>query len=82
MPRGRRDLDEERRRLFRRMEWIFVYAPPLLALFIAVFGAAFLAWAVDLDGTSFLGRWALGVLLILGLPGLVYLVQSRRDDDE
>jgi len=74
----RRDVDEERRRLFRRMEWVYVYAPPLLALVIAVFGAAFLAWAVDLDGTTFLGRWALGVLLLLGIPGLIVLIQSRR----
>jgi hypothetical protein len=79
VPRNRRDLDEERRRLFRRMEWVFVYAPPLLAAFIGVFGAAFLAWAVYLPGTTFWGRWAIGVLLILVLPGLVYYLLDRKN---
>lgn len=50
------------------MEWLFVIAPPLLALFIAGFGAAFLAWLVPVPGTTFWGRWALVVLVLLGLP--------------
>jgi len=81
MAKSRRELDEERRRLMRRMEWVYVYAPPLLAVFIGVFGALFLAWATDIPGTSFLGRWAIGVLLILVLPALVYLILARRKQD-
>ena len=67
-PRG----DEERRRLFRRMEWVFVYLPPVLALFVAAFGAAFLAWIVPIDGTTFWGRWLLGLLLLAGVPAVGY----------
>lgn len=84
MARDRRSVDEERRRIFRRMEWTFVYAPPTLAVLVAVFGSAFLAWAVDVDGIGFWGRWAVGVLVLLVLPALVYWIRSRRDrnDDE
>ena len=82
MPRDREELERRRRQLFRRMEWVFVYAPPLLALFIGVFGALFLAWAVAIPGTSFLGRWALGLLVILGLPALLYWIRSRKNDHE
>lgn len=68
MPRQPGQDQEERRRIFRRMEWVFVVAPPLLALFIAGFGAAFVAWLVPLPGTSFWGRWAILVALVLGVP--------------
>jgi hypothetical protein len=67
---------EERRRLFRRMEWVFVYAPPILAVFIAVFGAAFLAMFVPVPQTNFWGRWAAGVGLILGVPLIAYVVRA------
>lgn len=73
----RPDPDQERRKLFRRMEWVFVYAPPLLAVFIAVFGGLFLAFFVPLEGTTMLGRWALAVLVILVLPALGYWVKER-----
>lgn len=66
-PPTRRE-DEERRRLFRQMEWVFVYGPPLLAVFFAVFGAAFLAWLVPLPGTEFWHRWLALVLILLGIP--------------
>jgi hypothetical protein len=68
--------DRDRRRLFRRMEWVFVYGPPLLALFIAVFGGAFLAWLVPLAGTTFWQRWVGVVLIVLGIPALIYLVRT------
>lgn len=69
--------DEERRKIFRRMEWVFVYAPPLLALFVGIFGAAFLAFLVPLPGTNFYGRWAIGVLIVLVLPAVGYFIWSR-----
>ncbi len=81
MPRDRSELDRERRRLFRRMEWVFVWAPPLMALFIGLFGAAFLAWAVSIPGTNYWGRWALGVLLIRGRPALISWVRARFGGD-
>lgn len=74
-------MDEERRRLLRRMEWVYVYAPPILALLVGVLGALFLAWATEIRGTTFWGRWAIGVVLILVLPVLVYLIQVRRNQD-
>jgi hypothetical protein len=79
VPNPIRPQDEERRRLFRRMEWVFVFGPPLVALFIAAFGATFIAWLVPLPGTSFWGRWAIVVLIILGLPLIWYLIQRRRE---
>jgi membrane associated rhomboid family serine protease len=76
MAAPRRESDEERRRLFRRMEWVFVYAPPLLAAFIAAFGAAFLAFFIPVPGTGFWGRWAAAVGLILGVPLIAYVVRE------
>jgi hypothetical protein len=76
MNRDREELDERRRRLFRRMEWVFVYAPPLLAVAIALGVGAFLAWFVRIEGTTFLLRWGMGVGLILGLPLIAYLVRA------
>jgi hypothetical protein len=70
----RNDSDEERRRLFRRMEWVFVWAPPLLALFVGVFGGAFLAWLLPIGGTTYTQRWIAASVLLLGGTGLVYLV--------
>ncbi|MEX0912032.1 MAG: hypothetical protein WD737_05015 [Gemmatimonadota bacterium] len=72
----REDPDQQRRKLFRRMEWAFVYAPPLLALFIAAFGGLFLAAVVPLEGTTFWGRWALAVFIILVLPAVAYLLHT------
>lgn len=80
MPKDREELERQRRQLFRRMEWVFIYAPPLLALFVSVFGSLFLAWAVAIPGTTFWGRWALGMLVILVLPALVYWLHSRIND--
>ncbi|HUE96759.1 MAG TPA: hypothetical protein VMN39_08870 [Longimicrobiaceae bacterium] len=71
------DPDQERKKLFRRMEWAFVYAPPLLAAFVGIFGGIFLAYFVPVPGTTFWGRWALAMLVILVLPTLAYVVRER-----
>ena len=76
-PSSQQDADRERQKLFGRMEWVFVYLPPILAICIGVFGGLFLAAVVPLEGTTFWGRWALAVLLILVLPALVYLVREK-----
>ncbi|MQA88956.1 MAG: hypothetical protein GEU90_01795 [Gemmatimonas sp.] len=72
---NRKESDEERQKLFRKMEWVFVYAPPLIALFIGVFGGFFIATIVPVSGTTFLGRWVLAVLIILVLPAIIYAVR-------
>jgi hypothetical protein len=71
--------DEERRRLFRRMEWVFVWGPPLLALFFAIFGALFIAWLVEIPGTSLWGRWAILMLILLGIPIGWQIIQRFRE---
>jgi hypothetical protein len=79
MARGDHD---ERRRLFRRMEWVFVVAPPILAIFVAGFGAAFIAWLIAIPGTTFWGRWMVLVAIILGIPllwlGIRSVLENRR----
>lgn len=72
MSTGKRDTEEERRRLFRRMEWVFVWGPPLLAVFVGVFGGAFLAWLLRIGGTTFAQRWIGATVLLLGGTGLLY----------
>ena len=72
---GRPD-PEEQRKLFRRMEWVFVWAPPLLILMIAGSAAALLAWLVPLAGLGFWTKWLLGVLLIAGVPLLAYVLRA------
>jgi hypothetical protein len=69
--------DEERRRIFRRMEWAFVWAPPLIALLFGVSGSAVLAFLVPIAGVGFYARWAMFVLLVLVVPTLGYLVWDR-----
>jgi hypothetical protein len=59
------------------MEWVFVFLPPILALFISVFGGLFLAFFVPLPGTNLWGRWAIAVGIILGVPLGVHLVRAR-----
>jgi hypothetical protein len=68
--------DRERRKLFRRMEWVLVYAPPLLAVFFAVFGGFFIAAIAPIPGTTFWGRWALVVLIVLVIPAIVYTARA------
>ena len=52
---GRPD-PEERRKLFRRMEWVFVWAPPLLIALIGGSAAALVAWLIPIDGFGFWTR--------------------------
>jgi hypothetical protein len=61
------------------MEWTFVYGPPLIALFIAVFGAMFVAWLVEVPGTTFALRWGVIVALLLGIPIAWQLIQRFRE---
>ena len=73
----RRDPHEERRKLFRKMEWVFVYAPPLLAIFIAAFGAMFLAFFVPIGEYGLWARWGMIFGLVMVLSFLAHLVWSR-----
>jgi hypothetical protein len=72
-----RDPHAERRRVFRQIERVFVYGPPIFALFVAVFGSLFLAFFVPIPGTAFWGRWFIFVLVLLVFPTIVYLVKDR-----
>ena len=74
---GRRAPDEERRRLFRRMEWVFVYGPPLLLFFVGASSSLLLAWLVPVPGLQFRAKWLIGMLLIVGLPVVAYVIRSR-----
>jgi uncharacterized membrane protein len=67
------DPHEERRRLFRRMEWVFVYLPPLLAVLAGTAGGAVLAWLVRIEGTTYAQRWLGSSVLLLAGTGMVYL---------
>jgi hypothetical protein len=70
---------EERRKLFRRMEWVFVYAPPLLILLVAGSGATLLAWIIPVGTLGFWTKWLIGVVLLIGLPLLAYLIHGWRN---
>ena len=71
-----RRTDEERRKLFRRMEWVYVYAPPVLAVLVAAAGGALLAFLVPLEGIGFWGRWGIVVGIILGVPLIAYIIRE------
>ncbi len=75
--KGRADRNDaaSRQRVFRRMEWVYVWLPPALAVLVA--GAASLAIAalVPLPNTTFWGRWGLAMLVVLVAPAAVYLVR-------
>jgi hypothetical protein len=77
MTRTSPDSERERRRIFRQIEWAFVYIPPLVTLFFTVFGAAFLAFFIPIPGTTFWGRWAISIVVILVIPAVVYFVRER-----
>jgi hypothetical protein len=72
---------EERRRLFQRMEWVFVWAPPIVAVLLAAFGAVAIAWLVNVPGTTLFQRWLVITLLILGIPLILLILRRfvRRD---
>ncbi len=51
---------------------VFVWVPPLLALAVGLLGGALLAWLLPLGGTTFVARWLVAALLLLGGTGLLY----------
>ncbi|HET7276098.1 MAG TPA: hypothetical protein VFI91_13095 [Longimicrobiaceae bacterium] len=74
--------EDERRRVFRRMAWYYVYLPPVLAVLIAALGAALVAWLAPVEGTSFWGRWSVIVLIVLGIPTAWQLYKRRSGKQE
>lgn len=68
---------EERRKLFRRMEWVFVWAPPLLIAFIGGSAAALVAWLVPIAGFGFWTRWLIVFVVVTAVPLLVFVVRER-----
>ena len=68
--------DEARRRLFRRMEWVYVWAPPLLVLLVGASGSLLLAWLVPIAGLGLLEKWLIGMAVIVGLPVAAYLLRA------
>jgi hypothetical protein len=67
--------DEDRRRILRRMEWTFVWLPPLLLVVVTAAGSALIAWMAPVAGTTFLGRWAFVAALVLAVPVLGMLIR-------
>lgn len=68
---------EERRKLFRRMEWVYVWAPPLLILLVGGSAGALVAWALPVYGIGFWTRWLIAFVVIVGLPLIAWLVHDR-----
>ncbi len=58
------------------MTWAYVYLPPLLAVLVAVIASTFIGFFVPIEGTTFWGRWALGMLVILVLPAIVFATKT------
>ena len=58
------------------MEWVYIYLPPVLIIAFAALGGAILAALIEIDGTSFRGRWAVGSLALVVLPTAVYFVRE------
>jgi hypothetical protein len=67
--------DEDRRRILRRMEWTFVWLPPLLLVLVTAAGSALIAWMAPVAGTTILGRWAFVAALVLAVPVLGMLIR-------
>jgi len=59
---------EERKQLFRRMEWYYVWLPPLLLVVFAVLGGLLLAWIVPVRGVDLWLRWAVITALLVLIP--------------
>jgi hypothetical protein len=72
--------EEERRRVFRRMAWTFVYLPPLLVVAFAVFGGAITALMIPFPYVGYGLRllfWAV-VLIVLGVGAYVIQRSGER----
>jgi len=67
---------DERRRLFRKMEWVFVYAPPVLIVLVGGFASAFLAWLVPVRGVGFWGKWSFAMGVVVGIPLFAYVIRA------
>lgn len=74
------DLEEARRRLFRRLRWFFVYLPPFLLALVLAGGGALLAWLVRWEGSTFAERWLLAVILVGALGTALHALRSRLEN--
>jgi hypothetical protein len=78
------DLDEERRRIVRRLT-LLTWGARLLALLLAVGGGAILAWMLSLTGMPFMRTWLNASLLLILVPVGVHLWPGpkpwRKDED-
>lgn len=66
------------------MEWVFIYLPPLLAVWLAVLGGALLAWMIPIGNLIFWQRWMLASLLVIAIPALGYVLTfwwKRKSED-
>lgn len=72
MPGDERRPDEQRRRLFRQMELLFVVLPPLIAVAVAAAAGALLAWLFPVGGTTFGRRWAVVTAALIFFPAVAY----------
>lgn len=80
-PRG--SPDEERRKVFRRMAFVFVWAPPLLILFLAASMALLFAAIFPFGGVGYWTSWVFWAVLIVAVPGLAYLAwQAVKKPEE
>lgn len=82
MPRKRQEVEEQRGRVFRRMEWFYVYLPPLLLGLVLLAGGALLAWGVRIGDTPFWQRWLLGSLFLGAAGAILYGIQAWLERKE
>ena len=69
--------DKERRRLFRRMELLYVWGPIGALILVALGGGAIVAWLLPIPW-PFIYRWlaVVGFVLLVALVG--WIVQRPR----
>jgi len=59
------------------MEWVFVYAPPLLILLVGGSAAALIAWLLPVWGLGFWTRWLIVFALLVGGTFIAHQVHER-----
>lgn len=69
--------DDQRRKLFQQLSWVYVYGPPILAVLVGCIGGLIAAILIPIDGTTLFTRWLMAVGVILVLPAVVYYIRSR-----
>mgnify|MGYP001048680419 CR=1 FL=1 len=74
---GPEDLDQERRRIVRKVR-LLTWGVAGLAVLLAIGGGALLAWFLTGAGFPFLRTWVILSLLLLAVPGLVHLWPGPR----